>query len=86
MAWVLENQITLNRAKGGNTAGVLLHELAHYVVDSYYENVEDHGQQFCAIYMHLLQKFHFFPMRMFRRIADEKGIKVGRSYLPKSLR
>lgn len=85
VAWYRYERITLNKARGGANVMVLLHELAHYIVESTYETYEDHGPEFCAIYMHLLSKNRMLPAEVFRFMAKKMGVRVGRKYLPGSL-
>lgn len=81
-----QDTIYLYRGRGENVA-VLLHELAHYLVDEFYgESVQDHGPEFCAIYMHLLDKYEFLPHQEFRRLAGKYRVQIGRRYRPKAFR
>lgn len=66
----------------GQNPGVLLHELAHHIVDELYEGVENHGPEFCAVYMHLLDKWSFLPHEEFRRLAKKYKVVIGRRYRP----
>ena len=70
----------------GQNAGVLLHELAHYVTDVHYPDAENHGPEFCAIYMHLLDHYGFLPHEEFRRLAKKYKLRIGRRYRPRAFR
>jgi hypothetical protein len=75
--------ITLYAGMGDNP-GVLLHELAHHLVDEFYPEAQNHGPEFCAIYMHLLDKWGFLPNEEFRRLAKKYKVRIGRRYRPKA--
>lgn len=79
----LHGEITLYAGRGDNP-GVLLHELGHHIVDELYESVENHGPEFMAIYMHLLDKWCFLPNEEFRRLAKKYKLRIGRRYRPKA--
>lgn len=76
----LHSEITLY--KHGQNPGVLIHELAHHITDWLYLDVENHGPEFVAIYMHLLDKWCFLPNEEFRRLAKKYKVKIGRRYRP----
>lgn len=81
-----DHEIWLNRAHHGANVSVLLHELAHHITDQYFEQHRDHGKQFCAIYMHLLDKYRILPSDCFRLIAKRRGIKIAKRFRPDALR
>lgn len=81
-AWFIHDKIFLNRAREGANGMVLLHEVAHYLVDCFYTNTEQHGPEFCAIYMHLLDKYAFLPHDCFRLLAKRFKLRIGRRYRP----
>ena len=60
----------------------LLHELAHFLVDEFYTDVEHHGPEYVAIYMHLLDRWKYLPNRCFRLLAKKHRLKIGRRYRP----
>jgi len=76
----------LNRAWYGDNAQTLLHELAHYVTDSHYEDHQTHGGQFCAIYMHLLDKYKMLPSDAFRVLAKRFGVRIAHRFRPSAIR
>lgn len=78
--------IILYRKGSGDNLQCLLHEFAHYVIDSYYEDAEDHGPEFCAVYMHLLDKYCVFPADCFRLLAKRHKLKIARKYRPNAIR
>jgi hypothetical protein len=80
-AWYTD-EIVLNRAREGANGMALLHELAHYLVDQFYTGVEHHGPEWCAIYMHLLDRWRYLPNRCFRLLAKKHRLKIGRRYRP----
>ena len=77
--------IRLNRGFHGANLCTLLHELAHHICDSYYENHEDHGKEFCGIYMHLLEKYRVMPSCAFRAMAKRWGIRIAKKFKPEAL-
>ena len=79
-----DNVITLY--SGGDNVGVLMHELAHHVTDEFYPEAQNHGPEFCAIYMHLLDKWAWLPNEEFRRLAKKYKVKIGRRYRPIAFR
>jgi hypothetical protein len=81
----LHGEVTLYIGKGDNP-GVLVHELAHHVVDELYADVEHHGPEFMAIYMHLLDKWRILPHEEFRRLARKYKLRIGRRYRPAAFR
>lgn len=76
------DEIVLNRCREGANAGVLVHETAHYLVDCFYTDVENHGPEFVAIYMHLLDNYRLLPHRCFRLLAKTQRLRIGRKYRP----
>lgn len=85
-AWYIHDDETifLNRSREGANGMVLMHEMAHYLVDCFYAGVTTthHGPEFCAIYMHLLDHFCFLPHRCFRLMAKTHRLKIARRYRP----
>lgn len=77
-----DGEIVLNRAREGVNGMMLLHELAHFLVDEFYTGVEHHGPEFVAIYMHLLCRWKYLPNRCFRMLAKKHRLKIGRRYRP----
>jgi hypothetical protein len=82
-AWY-DGEIVLNRAREGANGMSLLHELAHFLVDEFYTDVEHHGPEFVAIYMHLLDRWKYLPNGCFRMLAKKHRLKIGRRYRPKA--
>ena len=80
-AW-FDHEIVLNRAREGANGMTLLHELAHYIIDEFYTDVEHHGPEFVAIYMHLLDRWKYLPNRCFRLLAKKHRLQIGRRYRP----
>ena len=83
--YYVHQTITLTARRGDNP-GVLLHELAHHLVDEHYDNAEHHGPEFCAIYMHLLDKWAILPNEEFRRLAKKYKLRIGRKYRPRAFK
>jgi len=83
-AWYINDDelIVLNRSREGANGMVLLHEVSHYLTDCFYTDVENHGREFIAIYMHLLDYYCFIPHRCFRLMAKTHRLKIGRRYRP----
>lgn len=77
----LHGVITLYAGVGDNP-GVLMHELAHHIVDELYDDAEHHGPEFMGIYMHLLDKCGFLPNEEFRRLSKKYKLKIARRYRP----
>lgn len=80
------HEIWLNCAHHGDNVSVLLHELAHHIVDQYFDHAYDHGKTFCAIYMHLLDKYRILPSICFRVLAKKWNIQIGHRFRPSALR
>tara|TARA_R100001143_G_scaffold28420_2_gene28092 strand:+ start:11388 stop:11909 length:522 start_codon:yes stop_codon:yes gene_type:complete len=80
------HEIRLNRGYHGANLTTLLHELAHYISDQYFEHHRDHGAQFCAIYMHLLDKYRVLPAFAFRALAKKWGVKIAGRFKPAAIR
>lgn len=76
------DEIVLNRSREGCNAMVLCHETAHYIAECFYTDVEAHGKEFVAIYMHILDHFAFLPHRCFRLMAKTHRLKIARRYRP----
>ena len=79
-------KIRLNRGYHGANLTTLLHELAHYISDHYYEHHRDHGRSFCGIYMHLLDKYRVLPAVAFRLLAKKWGVQISRRFRPAAIR
>lgn len=77
-----DGEIVLNRAREGCNGMMLLHELTHFLVDEFYTDVEHHGPEFMAIYMHLLCRWNYLPNGCFRLLAKKHRLKIGRRYRP----
>ena len=78
-------RIILFRKGHGDNFQCLLHEFAHYVIDQYYDGAEDHGPEWVAVYMHLLDKYSILPHECFRLLAKKYRVKIGRRFRPKTL-
>ena len=81
-----DHEIRLNRGFHGANVTTLLHELAHHITDTYFEQHGDHGAQFVAIYMHLLHKYRIIPSDAFRVIAKRRGIRIAARFRPAAIR
>lgn len=81
-----EHEIWLNRAYHGDNVAVLLHELAHHIVDQRFDRAYDHGKTYCAIYMHLLDKYRLLPSVCFRVLAKRRGIEIAQRFRPEAVR
>lgn len=78
--------IRLNSGFHGANVTTLLHELAHYIVDSTYEGHAGHGKKFVGVYMHLLEKYRIIPSDAFRVIAKRRGIEIAGKFKPAAIR
>ena len=78
--------IRLNKGFHGANVFTLLHELAHYIVDDTYVNLEDHGKKYVGIYMHLLDKYRIIPSGCFRLLAKRYRIKIAGKFKPAAIR
>ena len=83
---ITDQKIRLNRGFHGANVCVLLHELAHYVVDDTYDNIEPHGKQFVGIYMHLMDKYRVIPNCAFRALAKKCRVSIGGKFKPAAIR
>ena len=73
-----EKGIFLNESWHGVNLGVMLHELAHWISDELYDGkVPDHGEEFCAIYRHLLDQYKLLPAECFDLLAESWAVDVG---------
>lgn len=79
------HEIKLNRGFHGANACTLMHELAHYIVDSIYENHSGHGKKFVGVYMHLLDKYRIMPSDAFRTIAKRHKIQIAGKFKPDAI-
>lgn len=84
-AW-FDHEIVLNRAREGANGMALLHELAHYLTDEFHSDVTQHGPEYAAIYMHLLDRWKYLPNRCFRLLAKQHRLQIGRRYRPTAFR
>jgi len=83
-AWY-DHEIVLNRARDGANGWTLLHELAHVIMEEFYlGEVEHHGPEFVAVYMHLLDRWNYLPNTCFRLLAKKYRVKIGRRYRPRA--
>ena len=57
---------------------VLLHELSHAICDDYYEMVQSHGPEFCAVFRSLLHGYKILPKACFDVLARQGRVKVQR--------
>ena len=73
-----EDHIYLNSWFHGQNTHTLLHELAHWMVQSMFDEYENHGPEFMAIYMHLLDAYRLLPEWAFKRYAREYKLKIAR--------
>ena len=78
--------IHLNRGYHGASAQVLLHEVAHYIVDSFWQGHEPHGPEYTAVHRHLLSKYRILPDICYDVLAKKHNIAVGKRYTPKQFR
>lgn len=76
----------LNRKMYGCNMLTLMHELAHYITDHIYEGHQNHGRQFTAVYMHLLDKYRLLPSSCFRLLAKKYGVKIAKRFRPDAIR
>ncbi len=79
-------KLRLNRGFHGANVGVLLHELAHYIVDNTYVSHQPHGKQFVGVYMHLLDKYRIMPGCAFRALAKKCKVKIAGKFKPDAIR
>lgn len=80
-AWY-DHDIVLNRAREGANGWALLHEVAHYLIDQFYDEYDHHGPAWVAIYMHLLDHWSYLPNTCFRLLAKKHRVRIGRRYRP----
>jgi hypothetical protein len=83
---VTNAKIRLNRGYHGANIAVLVHELAHYIVDNTYSGHEPHGKQFIGVYMHLLDKYRIMPCCAFRALAKKHKVKIAGKFKPDAIR
>ena len=80
MGYCDEDRIYLNSWFHGDNTQTLLHEVAHWIVqhDFEEEDYENHGPEFMAVYMHLLDAYRILPAFAFRKFAREYELKIAR--------
>lgn len=72
----------LNARFYGQNTQVLLHELAHWMVDNLFEDTDQdeviyvHGAEFACIYMHMLNAYRVLPDFAFRHFAEKWKIQI----------
>lgn len=64
------------RAYNGRNAPVLLHELAHYITDWKYPELDAHGPIFAAVARDLYDHFDVLPAECFDCLAKVYGVNV----------
>jgi len=78
-----DHKITLNAGYNGQNLSTFLHELAHWLQDEVWHQTndwdlicpqEDHGPEFMAIYIHLLDQYKMMPRNQMIDLCDECGI------------
>lgn len=85
--WTDTKKIVLNRGYHGANVPTLLHELAHWIVDSFdTSRIEAHRPQFVGVYMHLLEKYRLLPEAGFRSLAKKWKVRIGTKYLPEDIK
>ncbi len=75
--WCIEGAIELNRAWHGNNMGVMLHELAHHIIDETAPDAETHGPTFMEVYAYLLDKYKMLPRVCLDALAEQYDVQVG---------
>ena len=83
---MINPKLRLNRGFHGANVGALLHELAHYIVNSTYVNHQSHGKQFVGVYMHLLDKYRIMPNCAFRALAKKCEVQIAGRFKPDAIR
>lgn len=62
--------------KGGKNFATALHEAAHYITGKLYKaEHEDHGPEFCGVYLHLLVAANMAPEEAIYGSARARGIR-----------
>ena len=86
--WCEDAKIFLNRDNDGATVMTLLHELAHYIVFSVYDEheVEDHGAEFVAVYGWLLDRFNLLPRMCWDDLCEDYEIIQAHDGSPETVR
>ncbi len=64
-----DTEIRLNPDFDGQTMGVMLHELAHWITDRVFPEATDHGPDFCGVYRYLLDRYNVLPVYCFDVLA-----------------
>ena len=77
--WCTGSSIILNTSFHGDNIGVLLHELAHWVVYHFFPDVTDHGPVFMDVYADLLDQYKVFPRDCLLLLAARYDVEVGES-------
>lgn len=72
-----DNSIHLNADFHGDNTAVLVHELAHFITDQKFPDVETHGPTFMEVYAQLLDMLNLFPYDQFLSLCAEYGVAVG---------
>lgn len=74
--WSLHGTITLNTKWHGDNLGVLLHELAHHIVDELELEGPSHGPQFVRIYGELLDQYKVLPYFLWLALCEKYEVEV----------
>jgi hypothetical protein len=70
-------EVAFNRWKAPVHPIVVVHEMAHMVVTHYFTRraVEDHGREFCGVFMLLLNEYDFMPSDALKVVFRRHGVK-----------
>jgi predicted SprT family Zn-dependent metalloprotease len=76
-AYQADARIALNSSYHGDNLGVLLHELAHWLTDNLYADVQSHGPTFMRVYSELLEQYKILPRDCLAVLAERYGVEIG---------
>ena len=71
--WAIHSTIYLNALWHGDNMAVLLHELAHHILEDEVD-IEDHGPEFVSIYIDLLDKYKMMPRECMELLCTKYGV------------
>jgi len=72
-----DGRIYLNKKRHGDNLGVLLHELAHWVVWVKCPEAEAHGPEFMGCYTDLMAAYKVLPKDCAKLLASRYGVVIG---------
>lgn len=70
--------LTVNLDKAQWVPALLAHEVAHWVCDNKYEKVQDHGPEWLAVYIQILDHYRIVPQCAMKLMCKKYGLRVAK--------